>query len=190
MCGGNTQHAHDAGFAIDLDVGGVAEEGGGNPRLHTHPADTGRAFNLGSSWNIARAGREQLVATRGLAGQIDNADALVGGALDTHKAVGNFEVAHSGFEPLGRHFEEAGLDHVGSGHDSTTVVEGRLRTGGTHVVRASLGVLIDDREVLGLHAENVGGKARKRHHGARSTLHCAGHDRRGPVTVELDVRTR
>ena len=51
-----------------------------------------------------------------------------------------------------------------------------------------VGVLVEDREVLGLHPELVGDERRHRHHGAGAVLLRAGDDRAGAVRVQLHVR--
>ena len=55
---------------------------------------------------------------------------------------------------------------------------------------ARVGVLGEDREVLGPHAELLGDEQRQRHHGARAALLRAGDDRARAVAVQLHERAR
>ena len=74
--------------------------------------------------------------------------------------------------------------------DGAAVVERRLRARRAHVPRAGVGVLVEDREVLGLHPEHLGREQRQAHHGAAAVLLRAGDDRPRAVGVELHVRAR
>ena len=83
------------------------------------------------------------------------------------------------------------LGHLpGGGHDRSPVVEHGLRAGGPHVVRGDRRVLVDELEVLGLHAQLVGGELAQSHHRAGAALLGAGDDLAGTITVDLDVGAR
>ena len=81
-------------------------------------------------------------------------------------------------------------DLPGGGDHGAPVVEQGLRAGGAHVVGGDAGVLVDELEVLGLHAELVGDQLAQRHHGAGAALLCAGDDLPAAVAVDLHVRAR
>ena len=85
------------------------------------------------------------------------------------------------------HAPQLQRDLVGGDEHGAAVVERRLGPGRTHVVRAGVRVLVDQREVLGRHPELVRGELAERHDRARPALLRARHDHARAVGVELHV---
>ncbi len=164
---GEPQHAHDAGLAVDLHVRRVRdqlrrEEGRQAEIADAVRRDVGRA-GLG---HVARALAE-VAACRSRPGRRSATDRS-GEPLTrmTPSATSRSAGAASSWSAAS---VEQLLAHLGGGTDhGAAVVERRLRPGRAHVPRARVGVLVEDREVLRLHAEHLGGEDRQAHDGARA----------------------
>ena len=151
-----------------------------SPRRPTQPSAGALGGASGSSpqplpWNVPLPASSAIVTD------------LSGEPLTTHGASGELEIVARCLELLGRRVEQL-VAHVARGLDhGAAAVERRLRAGRAHVPRARVGVLVEDREVLGLHPELLGDVGRHRHHRAGAVLLRAGDDRAGAVAVQLHV---
>ena len=104
-------------------------------------------------------------------------------------ALDELQVPAVGLE-LGRRGVQELVPHVGRrGQDRAAGVERGLRPARAHVPVRGGGVLVQEREVLGIHAELFGHERRHGHHRTAPVLLRPGHDRPAAVAVQMDVGT-
>ena len=188
MGGRDLQDAHDARVAVDLDAHGVRDELRRQERLHARAARRSPARRPAGASGTS----PEPLPSSGVPVPARSAieTDLSGRALDAHRAVRRARGRRASASSSSAASVEQLLAHLGGGRDhGAAVVERRLRPARAHVPRAGVGVLVEEREVLGLHAEH----ARPTRSGSAITapvpFSCA------PVTivpvpsaVELDVR--
>ena len=185
------EHPHDAGVAVELHAHRVAAELRRRPGVHAELADAVLVVGLAgrpgacpsrvpsSSSPPCAVAASSAIATR-LSGEPltwawPSASSMSSGEASIWSAASCRSCSAICF---------------GGGDDGAAVVDERLRAGRAHVPRAGVGVLVDEREVLGLHAELVGRQHRQRHDRAGAALLRARDDHARAVAVELDVGAR
>ena len=102
--------------------------------------------------------------------------------------IDELEVGRADLEGVRGQLEQLLADILGRGDHRATVVEQASATRRPRHPRGRLGVLVDDREVVRIDAQDLAGQDRHRHDGAGAALLGAGDDRRGTVGVDLHVR--
>ena len=181
----------DAGVAVEPDVHRVAGELRRHEGGHAEVADAGRPAQAGRVARGARAAAEQQLAVlrhRGERRRSRPAGRASRRRARARRRSSMSSGAASSSSAVSR--RSWSRDLVGREQHGAAVVERRLGAGGAHVVRAGVGVLVEQREVLGRHPELVRRELAQRHHRAGAALLRAGDDHPGAVGVELDVRAR
>src|SRR5207247_9394819 len=109
-------------------------------------------------------------------------------AFDADNTTHELEIGFRNLELLSREIEELLTDLAGSLDHGPAVVHGRLRPARTGIPRAGVRILVEDREILGLHSELLCDEERHAHHTSCAVLLCTRDDGSGAVGVQLDVR--
>src|SRR5204862_6926525 len=120
---------------VDVDPGGVAEEGRGGEGLEAEAADTRRRIVLGRVRGHAGAAGEEQGAAMGRRRELGDRDAAVRAALDAGVAVDQLEVVDRRLQRLCGQIEELAADLVRGLDDGPAVVEGRLAARAATVIR-------------------------------------------------------
>ena len=168
----------------------MAEVGRGRERFEAEPTDAQRAVVVRRLGRHARAPGEQECTTLGRRGELRDRHPPIRAADHAGVAVAQLEIGDAGLEGGRRQVEELAADLAGRLDDGPTVVERRLAARAAAVVRAGVGVLVGDREILRPHPELLGGEDREGHHGAGAVLLGAGHDPAAAVALDPDEGPR
>ena len=154
------------------------------------PAGAAGGVDLGHRRHrVGAPAQQQLVVVR-LLGQRGDRHALRRRALDAHRPVDQLEVGARRLQLLLGEVEQLLAHVLGGAQHRAAVVERGLRARCAGVERAGVGVLVEHREVVGLHPQHLGGQHRQRHHGAGAALLGAGDDRARAVAVQLEIGAR
>ena len=110
--------------------------------------------------------------------------------LGTYGTAHELEVRGRRLERLGAELEQTIANLAGRGDDRAAGVERGLAAARAHVPDGRVGVLVEDRDLVGLQAELVGGQQSEAHDRAGAVLLRARHHGRRAVPVELDGGVR
>ena len=151
----------DSSAPVQLDPDGVGDELGREERLKSEPARQNAASTSGDSGTspdpcprIAPPVPARWAIVTALSGE----PLTLTSPANSSRSSGAASSSRPPFEQLLAHFL-GGLD------DGPAVVEGRLGPRRPHVPRPGVGVLVEDREVLGPHPEDLGREDRQPHDG-------------------------